>query len=111
MVLGRASATVENRTGWTLWMCAALSWLIGLHEIPLESRILAVADSYEAMTADRPVPEWNVAADGAAGARPLRRIAIRPGGRPGLPRRARPHASRIGRAWMSSRRRRFRLKG
>ena len=57
--------------------------------IPLESRIILVADAYEAMTADRPYGPRPVRRRGGRRARRVRRYAVRPRVRRRAPRRRR----------------------
>ena len=73
----------------------------GLHdeEIPLEAKILAVADSYEAMTNDRCLPRRRSATSERSKSSAQRRHAVRRGRRRGVPRSARAaseFASRAG---------------
>ena len=56
-------------------------------EIPLEARVLAVVDSYDAMTSDRPYRLAMPVGGRRRGGRPLRRHAVRPGRRGRVPRR------------------------
>ena len=63
--------------------------------IPVEARILAVADAYEAMTADRPYRRGAPARRRARGAAPRRRHPVRPRRGRGLRARARPRAARL----------------
>ena len=57
--------------------------------IPLGSRIVAVADAFDAMTSERPYARRAHAGGGARRAAPLRRHAVRPGRGRDLPRRRR----------------------
>ena len=59
-------------------------------EIPLEARILAVADAYEAMTADRPYRRALGHRRRARGAARNVRRPVRPGGRRCVPARTGP---------------------
>jgi hypothetical protein len=63
---------------------------LGAEEIPIEARILAVADAFEAMTSDRPTAsQWRAgrgrraARGGRHAVRPRGRRRLRPGARPG----------------------------
>ena len=67
---------------------------LSAEEIPLEARILAVADAYEAMIADRPYRVGHGARGRARRARALQRQPVRPGRGRGLPRGARCRACR-----------------
>ena len=58
-------------------------------QIPLGARIIAVCDAYEAMIADRAYRARSRARRRLRGAAPRGRPPVRPGGRGGLPRRAR----------------------
>ena len=60
-------------------------------EIPLEAKILAVADSYEAMTSDRVYRKAIGARGGARAARGVLGHPVRPAGRRRVPARARSH--------------------
>ena len=64
-------------------------------EIPVEARILAVADAYEAMTADRPYRLALTVEDGARGAAPRRRHAVRRRHRRGVRAHPRPHRGAV----------------
>ena len=57
-------------------------------EIPLGARIISVADSYDAMTSDRPYRKALPHEAAVHGAAPLRRHAVRPGDRAGVHRGA-----------------------
>ena len=65
----------------------------GGDDIPLEGRMLAVADAYEAMTADRPYRSALVRRGRARRAAPRRRHAVRPAGGRGVRARARRRRS------------------
>ncbi len=63
-------------------------------EIPIEGRVMAVADAFDAMTSARPYREA-VAVDAAvAELRAVLRLAVRPGDRRGLRRRGRERRAR-----------------
>ena len=66
-------------------------------QIPLEAKILAVGDAYEAMTSDRVYRRSIGTARGAGRAAPLVGQAVRPARGRGLPRCARPRQRRLDR--------------
>ena len=68
----------------------------GARQIPLEARILAVADAFEAMTADRVYRPAIGARGGARGAPGGRGHAVRRGGGGSVPARTRPRRGRYG---------------
>ena len=68
-------------------------------QIPLGSRVIAVCDAWDAMVTDRPYRRAMSRARRARRARALRRHPVRPGGRRGVPRRARPRRGGTCRRW------------
>ena len=69
-----AAGCSPTTSGWT---AAATRRACPADAIPVEARILAVADAYEAMTADRPYRQALPLEAGARGAAPRRRHAVR----------------------------------